>query len=64
MATVAPHGQEYNPNLDKWVLNPRGTASPTATATPQGQGANPQITLILPTSNDGITSSYKEVREP
>jgi hypothetical protein len=63
MAAATPHGQEYNPNLDRWPLNPRGAASPTATAAPQGQQINPQATMILPTSNDGITS-YIDAREP
>jgi hypothetical protein len=43
------------------TLNPRGAASPMAAAAPQRLETKP--TLILSTSNDGITS-YIEVREP
>jgi hypothetical protein len=51
--------QGYNPNLDRRTLNPRGVASLMAAAAPQGQGTNPQITLILPTSNDGNLFLYR-----
>jgi hypothetical protein len=57
-------GQGYSPNLDRWPLNPWGAASPMTAAAPLGQGINPQITMMLPTSNNGITSSYIEVKRP
>jgi hypothetical protein len=39
-------------------------SSSIASATPPGQETNSQLTLILPISNDGITSSYIEVMNP
>jgi hypothetical protein len=51
-------------NLGKMTLNPSIAASLTAVAAPQGQGYDLTSNLFLPDPNDGLTSSYIEVRTP